>query len=214
MRRGWALKMKKHLPNLAALLIVASAFCTPAIAQEPLGLYLGAAAGSADVRADAHFADTLNDISRTATGWKAMVGIRPLPIVGAEFEYVDFGDSNYRQSDSVPTTTTGNVRSRAETLFGLLYAPIPVPFLDVFAKAGAARLQTKLHGFLSPVFCPNSTVDPGCPFFSGSASTTDFAYGAGVQLKFSALALRAEYERINSGLGAPDLLSLGVTWTF
>jgi hypothetical protein len=127
---------------------------------------------------------------------------------------VDFGDPNYRQSDAVPTTTTGNIRSRAETLFGLLYAPIPVPFLDLFAKAGAARLQTRVHGLISPLFCPNSTIDPGCPFFSASASSTDFAYGAGVQFKFGALALRAEYERINSGLGAPDLLSLGLTWTF
>jgi opacity protein-like surface antigen len=206
--------LKKLLLNPATLLIVARAFWTPAIAQEPLGLYVGAAAGSADVRADARLTATPYDISRTATGWKAMLGIRPLPIVGAEFEYVDFGDPNYRQSDGAPTTTTGNVRSRTETLFGLLYAPIPVPFLDVFAKAGAARLQTKVHYEISPLFCPLSTVDPGCPFFSTSASSTDFAYGAGVQLKFSALAVRAEYERINSGLGAPDLLSLGLTWTF
>jgi hypothetical protein len=93
-------------------------------------------------------------------------------------------------------------------------APIPVPFLDVFAKAGAARLQTKVHGEILGLFCPLTAVAPGCPFFSASESTTDFAYGVGVQLKFSALAVRAEYERIDSGLGAPDLLSLGVTWTF
>jgi hypothetical protein len=50
--------MKKQLPNLATALIVAGAFSTPALAQDPLGLYLGAAVGTADVRADARFTDT------------------------------------------------------------------------------------------------------------------------------------------------------------
>jgi hypothetical protein len=43
---------------------------------------------------------------------------------------------------------------------------------------------------------------------------TDFLYGAGAQLKLSALAVRLEYERIDDARGNPDLLSVGVTWTF
>jgi opacity protein-like surface antigen len=194
--------------------MVACAFSTPAIAQDSLGLYLGAAGGSADVRADARDLANPADVRRTDTGWKAMVGIRPLPIAGAEFGYVDFGDPNYGRPDGAPNTTTGNVRSRAETLLGMLYAPIPVSFLDVFAKAGVAHLQTSIHGEIRGLFCPNSSIAPGCPFFSGSASSTDFAYGAGVQVKFNALAVRTEYERVNASSGAPDLLSLGLTWTF
>jgi hypothetical protein len=38
------------------------------------------------------------------------------------------------------------------------------------------------------------------------------AYGA--QLKFTNLAVRAEYERISAGSGDVDLLSLGVTLGF
>ncbi len=43
---------------------------------------------------------------------------------------------------------------------------------------------------------------------------TNFAYGAGLQGKIGALAIRAEYERISASGGNPDIISLGVTWTF
>jgi hypothetical protein len=43
---------------------------------------------------------------------------------------------------------------------------------------------------------------------------TDFAYGDGVQARLRPFALRAEYERTETSVGRPRLLSLGVTWTF
>lgn len=43
---------------------------------------------------------------------------------------------------------------------------------------------------------------------------SEFAYGGGVQTQFTSLALRAEYARSGSGVGHPNLRSLGVTWTF
>lgn len=45
-------------------------------------------------------------------------------------------------------------------------------------------------------------------------SSTNFAYGAGDQGKIGSLAIRAEYERISASGGNPDIVSLGVTWTF
>jgi hypothetical protein len=44
--------------------------------------------------------------------------------------------------------------------------------------------------------------------------STDFAYGAGTQAKFGAIAVRAEYERISASGGKPDIVSLGITWNF
>jgi hypothetical protein len=44
--------------------------------------------------------------------------------------------------------------------------------------------------------------------------STNVAFGLGVQGKLGSLAIRAEYERIAANAGNPDLLSLGVTWTF
>jgi len=35
-----------------------------------------------------------------------------------------------------------------------------------------------------------------------------------VQAQFRWLALRADYERTNGSIGHPNLLSLGITWTF
>jgi len=42
----------------------------------------------------------------------------------------------------------------------------------------------------------------------------DVAYGAGVSVKLAALAVRLEYERVSQRGGDPDLLSLGVTYSF
>jgi len=39
-------------------------------------------------------------------------------------------------------------------------------------------------------------------------------YGAGVQVRLLSLAMRADYQRIHSSSGDPDLLSLAVTWSF
>jgi hypothetical protein len=44
--------------------------------------------------------------------------------------------------------------------------------------------------------------------------SADFAYGAGAQLRKDNLALRFEYERIDAPGGQPDLLSVGMSWTF
>jgi len=50
--------------------------------------------------------------------------------------------------------------------------------------------------------------------YSASSKSTHPAYGAGAQLKFGRLAVRAEYERINASSGDVDLLSLAVTFGF
>ena len=48
--------------------------------------------------------------------------------------------------------------------------------------------------------------------YSLSGTSTHPAYGAGVQLKFTSFAVRAEYERISVVSGDVNLLSLGVTF--
>ena len=74
--------------------------------------------------------------------------------------------------------------------------------IDVYGKLGMARLQT------------NTTVCCSLSPYTLSSSNTDFAYGLGAQVKFSNIALRVEYERISDRGGDPDLLDVGVTWTF
>ena len=101
---------------------------------------------------------------------------------------------------------------RAIALFGVGYLPLPVPFLDVYGKAGIARLHTNVNGFDGQI-----CVDPApqCQMSTTQNSWDNrFAYGVGVQSHFSALGVRAEYERINSQYGDPDMFTVGVTWTF
>jgi hypothetical protein len=197
--------------------VVAAAGCVFAtisngatLAATPFGLFVGAAGGQSDVRMEQSLAGTPSEVSENDPGWKVMVGLRPIRLAGVELEYLDFGNPGYGIGNF--PKTLGRVRAKAETLFGVLYAPLPVPFLDVYGKLGPARLQTSVHGNIEGLFCP--LYYPNCGAISDNRTTTDLAYGAGLQLKFGSTAVRAEYERIHADTGDPSLASLGLTWTF
>jgi hypothetical protein len=184
------------------------------LADTPIGLYIGAGGGQADVRMHQTLEYIGYDLSRHDRGWKVMVGVRPVRIVGAELEYLDFGSPSYRFGQ---LPVAGVLHAKAQGLFGLLYAPIPAQFLDVYAKIGLARLQNSTNGTMpgpaaacvrGVVYCP-TTMD-----VATSRTNVDPGYGAGVQFKLQAVAIRAEYERISSNTGDADLASLGLTWTF
>jgi opacity protein-like surface antigen len=200
----------KH-PAFFLLAFTCAATCATVQAADSLGFYIGGAVGQADVRVDSSLASTSSDVSEHHAGWKAIVGVRPLSFVGAELEYLDFGNPSYAFA-TPPPTTMGAVDSKAAALFGVLYVPIPVPFFDVYGKVGVARLRTDVNGMITGLFCPVSL--PNCGTIAISRTDTDLGYGAGVQFKFASAAVRAEYERIDSSNGSPDMLSLGFTWTF
>jgi hypothetical protein len=191
---------------------------TRVFADDPLGFYVGAGFGEANVRDSKEIiGDTGYDYSFSAshTGWKLTAGIRPLALLGAEVEYIDFGNPS--------TGTVGGfgglsrVDAKAGALFAVGYLPIPVPFLDVYGKLGMARLRAKATEDPPTPACP--VAYPACTVvdvqpFNVTDWSTNVAFGLGVQGKWGALAVRAEYERIAANAGNPDLVSLGVTWTF
>jgi hypothetical protein len=180
-----------------------------------LGLYAGAGIGESTVRSDEGFdPDYPTDSHPHHTAFKGIVGIRPIPFVGAEAEYIDFGhdtsadgyyDGNGNSEDSHP---------KAGVLSAVGY--LPLPYLDVFVKAGVARLETNLNSY-SYSECSASLPLPPCgePVLSRQqAWETKAAYGAGVQAHFFGLAVRGEYERISSSFGDPDAFMVSATWTF
>jgi opacity protein-like surface antigen len=204
--------------------ILMLAACGSACAADPLGLYMGAGVGQSHVRSDLNFSafsplfSGAFSTEGTKTGWKAILGLRPLSVIGAEAEYIDFGSAS--GSASIPAMAlSGGLNAavtshpKAPAVFAMGYLPIPLPYLDIFAKAGAASLKSSVNAS-AKVTCPISL--PCFPIFvppySASASSTRFAYGAGLQVKVAGLAVRAEYERISAGGGDPDLLSLALTW--
>ncbi len=136
---------ERRAVRLFCCLSTAIGLCGPAMA-DPLGLYFGAGAGRAHLRAkgvtvpDDLVATPTRSIHVSAqdTGWRVFAGVRPISWVGAEFGYVDFG----KVVASPPPVGFGlgysaTMQARAETASGLFYAPLPVPFLDLYARGGS-----------------------------------------------------------------------------
>jgi opacity protein-like surface antigen len=175
------------------------------------GFYAGAGVGESTVRSDYGF-DPENPLDSHPhdTAYQLMAGIRPLPFVGAEAEYMDFGHGELNGRDS-----NADSHPKAGILSGVGY--LPLPFIDVFAQAGVARLETNIDSY-EGVACTGSEVVGSCgpPLRTRRhASQTKAAYGGGVQAHFfESLAVRGEYQRINSVYGAPDAFMISATWTF
>jgi opacity protein-like surface antigen len=199
--------------NYKAFLLALIVACgrTYAVASDfnPLGFYVGGSVGRSELRTTVApaFQFTGYDFDQSNTGWKALIGVRPIPLIAAELTYVDLGHPRISPSPFLQA----DVLQRAQTLSGLVFAPIPLPVIDLYGRAGVARLQSSGTPYLR---CPPGFFCPIFPDLQFNRTNTDFLYGAGVQWKLSALAVRLEYERINDGRGDPDFLSAGLTWTF
>jgi Outer membrane protein beta-barrel domain len=182
-------------------------------AGDPLGLYVGAALGQSNVRVDESVFGGPPGVDAHRDAWKLLLGLRPISLLGAELDYMDFGRAKFLGPPNfLGTALRGDAHPKATALFGVIYAPIPVPLLDVYAKAGVARLQTDINAnsFCSLPPCAVTTTAP----FALNRSDARLAYGAGVQFRFAAFAARLEYERIDASSGDPDITSFGLTWSF
>lgn len=153
-----------------------------------------------------------HDFDQSDTGWKVFVGMRPIHWVAAELTYVDFGHPDSSTNSGI-TTSHANVLQRAQTLSGLVFAPMPLPLLDVYGRVGIARLHS---GGSDTIVCGRCFAEPAIVVAPRqlNRTNTELQYGGGLQVKRSSLSIRLEYERIHDGHGEPDLLSAGVAWTF
>jgi opacity protein-like surface antigen len=190
---------------LGALLLLTAATWGHA---DPLGLYVGAGAGESTLRQDSYGVDA------HPTGWKVFVGWHPIHVFGTELEYVDLGSHGGSSLDPAGATRYSLTSSaKAPALFVLGYLPLPLPWLDLYGKAGAARLHTKVTGSGAPncqqAECPNNVFE-----VSNDTTQTRFAYGAGAQFKFGTPALRLEYARFTAPNGDQSLLSLDLLLNF
>jgi hypothetical protein len=166
-------------------------FCaTPAIAADN-GIYLGGSIGQTNV----DVGDGLPgfDLDNDATGYKIIAGIRPLDFLAFEASYVDFG----QVEDSVAGT---DFAADAKGIDAFAVGLVSLPFADLFAKAGLMAWDARL------------TAD-GVSALDDDGQ--DFAWGAGAQVRFGSVAVRAEYERFKfDDLDDVNMISLGFTWTF
>lgn len=186
-----------------AFTVGVAAIGTAQAADDLLGLYVGGSIGRSDIHTWAVTPTGTNEVVVRPTGWTASVGVRPLRYLGAELQYLDFGNAR-RDSTTVHTN--------AEALAAVLYAPISVPFLDVYAKLGPAHWQSTVSTELFGLQCPYF-ISP-CGQFSEKLGGTDLVYGAGLQFKLGSGAVRVEYERIEAYPEYPYMYQVGLTWTF
>jgi Outer membrane protein beta-barrel domain len=144
--------------------------------------------------------DNLKDITVTAsdlnsTNWKIWAGLRPISVFAVEADYIDLGSETVNS----PGAST-HVNYKAFTGYAVGYVPIPVPFLDVFGKAGLARWSSS-----------GSSSFGGPGLFSLSDSGTQFAWGIGAQVHVGNFGGRLEYENFGvRNTNGANLVSLGV----
>ena len=199
---------KNPAPSFAAILplLCAVGASRPASAADPVGWYAGGAIGRAEVVARISAPGPIPFPYReTHAAFKLLVGVRPVALAGAEVSYMDFGHPGGNSLGN-----PANASMKGGSAFGIFYFPVPV--IDLYLKAGVARIQSAVSG-LVPVLCIAPGPCPAVPF-QERQSNTGFASGLGVQIKFGSWATRAEYERFNAAGESPYVWSLGETWSF
>ncbi len=193
-------------------------------ATNVFNMYVGAAYARSNLRArDSNpipfiGSGPLNSFDRSDSGYQFSLGARGLEVLGAEVDYFDLGSgtvSNAYGAPAVGTVSGASLSQTGEAAFGVLY--LPVPIIDIYLKAGVDRISSDLGARFTPQgICTTVGSVGSCPSESLALhkTTTGLALGAGAQWQFGNWGLRAEYERFTAYGGHPDLISLGVVWTF
>ena len=172
-----------------------------------MGLYVGAGGGHADLRVDPVTCGALNCSNATATGWTAFAGLQPLPFLGAEFQYLNFGHTAQGIAGPYPYYHS------AHALAVFATGAVPLRFVDLYAKAGAGVVYTDVSTLVvDGIECILHICEQ-----TEAQHATRFGWGLGARFKLpelSSLALRAEYVRFSVPSGDPSLLSVALLWKF
>lgn len=125
-----------------------------AVAAESPNVYVGAVVGESHVESktslrlgDLFPMTRTEEIDGTHTGFQVMLGARPISWVGGEVDYIDFG-----KPGGTLFGHPADVSLKGPAAFGVLYLPVPV--IDLYLKAGIARLEGSVNGSAcSPCAC-------------------------------------------------------------
>jgi hypothetical protein len=190
---------QRHLCILVAAMAIGMA-PRAARADEVFLVYLGGAFGQSQIKVNSL------DTRGHDTAWKILAGVRAVDFLGAEAAYVDLGRPR-------SSSASGQVSSQASgpVVFGVAYLPLPVPYLDLYAKAGVANIQQRATVTLSS---GANACAPGIGCAGLNRTESEFAWGGGAQLKAGAVAIRLEYEQFRASGGDLGLGSVAFLWNF
>jgi len=170
------------------------------------GFYLGAGAVQSDYGLSNPGAALPFDDG--TSGYKLIVGWRPLDSFGVEATYMDHGNATVPsgivciQFITVPCPASTSLTATTMSAFAVGY--LDLPLVDLFAKAGINSWKFDGH-----------SIGGFVPAFRINESGTGPAYGAGVQVRFGSLGARLEYERFEIVRSESlDAISLSFTYTF
>jgi hypothetical protein len=162
------------------------------------GIYIGAALGQAVTDDTLGLGEVFDDTDRLE---KLIVGWRPIDWFAIEASYFDLGAVTLNQT---PAGAPFRLEQDGWNVSGMFLWEISA--VDLFVKGGIVNSDADL------------TQSVGGGQASSVDEDTDFGWGVGVQFRFRKLATRVEWERfsISNGdrLERPELLSVGITWTF
>lgn len=169
---------------MRSLLLVTALTLGASVAHADNGsFYFGAGATSYKLNDILVQGTAFPDLNKSS--WKVFAGFRPISAFAVEADYLDLGSATAEGecTECCMKVCRGFLQSDAQVFaaYALGFLPIPVPFLDIYGKAGFAR--SKL-----------GTNDSG---FTTSNRDTEFAWGVGVQAHTSMLGARLEYEAFN-----------------
>lgn len=167
---------------LLVMPLVLSAAAGAARADDNGFIYIGAGLSRDKLDHITHAGTPLSNIDKTS--WKLLAGVRPIKLFAVEADYMDLGNRTATFINGVDT----HADARAFAGYAVGFLPLPLPFLDVYGKAGIARW--KLNGTATSV----GTLPPGS-LFNFSDTGTEFAWGAGAQALVGNIGGRLEYER-------------------
>ncbi|OHZ04339.1 cell envelope biogenesis protein OmpA [Salinicola sp. MIT1003] len=178
----------------------------PAQAANADGLYLGVGTGFSSLKNDdSDVGDFIEsgsddfDVDDDDNVYKAFVGYEYSRYFATEAFYADLGKVELK-GNGVSNT---DLESKA---YGLsLVGKLPITdWFELFAKAGMAKWETDVDGHLG-----NASID------LDDNDGIDPVYGAGAQLNFHPLLLRAEYERYDFDSDYEvDSFTASVGWQF
>jgi hypothetical protein len=163
------------------------------------GFYLGAASGETETRHQVGLGTLFDEQD---SSFKVIGGWRPVDWFAVEGSYFDLGEVTLHQT--VPDLSPFRLEQKGYDVFAVFL--VDIAMFDLFAKAGAVKSSADLT--TNTIAGPTSSVD----------RDTDFAWGAGAQVRFNKLAARIEYERLEISNGdsfkPPKVVSVGITWSF